>query len=96
VRHIALSAAAEVLDITEGELRRALRDGSSIADVAGDRGVEVEIVIDALVADATARIDEAVARGALDPERAAELKEALPERIDRFVNRERPRGAGRR
>jgi len=93
-----LDVAAEALGITEQELRDALRDGSSIAELAEQRGVDLQTVIDALVAEATARIDEQVAEGDLDAERAAELKEQLEQRITDLVEREglaRPGGHGR-
>src|SRR5918999_1079396 len=61
-----LGVAAEALGVTEDELRQALRDGQSMADVAAEQNVEVQTVIDALVADATTRIDEAVADGDLE------------------------------
>jgi len=83
-----LAVAAEVLGVSEDELRDALEDGQSIADVAEEQGVDVQDVIDALVADATAHIDDDVADGDLDAERAAALKENLPERIADLVNRE--------
>jgi uncharacterized protein YidB (DUF937 family) len=90
-----LDAAADALGIEVEELREALRD-DSIADVAGERGVDVQAVVDAMVADATERIDQRVADGDLDADRAAELKAELPERITDLVNGERPRfGPGR-
>ncbi|MGH9118507.1 MAG: hypothetical protein ACRD0A_11745, partial [Acidimicrobiales bacterium] len=67
-----LEAAAGALGITEDELRDAMGDGQSIAEVAAAEGVEVQTVIDALVAEATARIDEAVADGDLTEEEATE------------------------
>jgi hypothetical protein len=83
-----LSVAAEALGMSEDELRDALRDGSSIASLAEERGVDVQSVIDALVASATAKIDEKVASGDLDSARADELKAELPERIQAMVERE--------
>ena len=63
-------------------LREALRNGQTIAEVAEANGVEVQAVVDALVADAIARIDEAVANGRLTQEEAdekkAELRSASP------------------
>jgi hypothetical protein len=56
--------------------------------VAGERGVDVQTVIDAMVADATERIDQRVADGDLDADRAASLKEDLPDRITDVVNGE--------
>ena len=41
----------------EDELRDALRDGTTLAELATQNGVEPQAVIDALVAEATERID---------------------------------------
>ncbi|MET0903626.1 MAG: hypothetical protein ABWZ52_10335, partial [Acidimicrobiales bacterium] len=83
-----LDAAAEAIGITSEELRAALRDGSTIAELAETNGVEVQTVIDALVADAGAAIDQAMANGRLTEERAAEIKANLPERFEAMVNGE--------
>ena len=88
--HPRLDAAADAIGITEDELRAALRDGSSIAEVAEANDVDVQTVIDALVADATAHIDEEVAEGDLTEDEAAERKADLEERITALVNGERP------
>lgn len=88
-RGVALDAVADAIGITEDELRTALRDGSSIAEVATANDVEVQTVIDALVADATARIDEQVAEGDLSEEEATNLKADLIDRITARVNGER-------
>lgn len=95
--HAGLDVASTALGITEDELRTQLRAGSSIATVASERGVDVQIVIDALVADATTRIDEKVASGDLTAEQATEWKAGLVERITALVNGERPAfpGGGR-
>jgi uncharacterized protein YidB (DUF937 family) len=79
-------AAAQALGISAEDLRSALRDGRTIADVAEEQGIDVQAVIDAMVAEATTHIDEEVAEGDLDADRAAELKEDLPERITDLVN----------
>lgn len=65
-----LAAAAEALGMSEDDLRTALKDGKSMAEVAADQGVEVQDVVDALVANASARLD---ARKAELPDRMAEL-----------------------
>ena len=51
-----LEAAATALDMTVDELRDALDADTSLADVAAERNVPVQPVIDALVAQATERI----------------------------------------
>jgi hypothetical protein len=85
-----LDAAAEAIGIESEELRAALRDGSTIAEVAEANDVDVETVVDALVADAEAHLDEAVEDGRLSEEEATERKADLPERIEALVNGERP------
>jgi hypothetical protein len=83
-----LDAAAEAIGIESEELRTALRDGSTIAEVAESHDVDVQTVIDALVADAEAAIDQAVENGRIDEDRAAVIKENLPDRIEAMVNGE--------
>lgn len=89
-----LAAAAEAIGVSEEDLRAALLDGQSIADVAAANGVDVETVVDALVADATERIDQAVADGELDADRAEEIKANLEERVTALVNGELRDGRG--
>jgi hypothetical protein len=88
-----LDAAAEAIGIESEELRAALRDGSTIAEVAEANDVDVQAVIDALVADAEAAIDQRVEEGRLTEEEAADRKADLPERIEALVHGERPEGA---
>ena len=52
-----LGVAATALGVPEADLRTALEGGKSIADVAKEKGVDLQKVIDALVAAETARID---------------------------------------
>jgi hypothetical protein len=67
-----LETVAEVIGISAEDLRAALADGRSIAEVAEANGVDPQAVVDALVAEATARLDEI---GAALPERMADLVE---------------------
>ncbi|MET0728944.1 MAG: hypothetical protein ABWZ76_11675 [Acidimicrobiales bacterium] len=69
-----LAVVAEALGLSEEDLRSALEEGSSIAQVAEAQGVDVQTVIDALVEQGL--------------ERLAELEESLPERVTELVNRE--------
>jgi hypothetical protein len=64
-----------------------------MAEVAQANGVDVQTVVDAIVADISARIDEAVANGRLTQAEADEKKAELPERVTARVNGERPEGA---
>jgi transposase-like protein len=78
-RGIGLEAAAEAIGIEEDALRDALRDGQTIAEVAEANGVDAQVVIDAMVAAAQERIDEAIAD--VD-ERVAELTERITELVN--------------
>lgn len=50
----------DTLGMTRDEIRAAVRDGKSLADIATSKGVAVSKLIDALVAEARTRITEMV------------------------------------
>lgn len=81
-------AVTEALGISQEELRTALQSGSTIAQVATAQGVDQQVVIDALVAEGTARIEERVANGGLSAEEGAERIAHLTERATEMVNAE--------
>jgi len=81
-------AAAEIIGIENSELRQALADGATVAEVAEDNGVDVETLIDGLVAALDEKLDELVADGRITEEQAAEIRNNAPERIENFVNSE--------
>jgi hypothetical protein len=85
-----LGAAAEALGIEASELRSALQDGQTIAQVAESRDVPLQSVIDAIVADMNSHLDEAVSNGRLTQEQADEIKANATERATALVNGERP------
>jgi hypothetical protein len=89
-RFPALRAAAEYLGLAEEELRERLRDGDTLAEVAKAEGKAVDGLVDALVADAEKRLDDAVAAGKLTPAQADELADRLDERMTDLVNGELP------
>lgn len=55
-----VDAAATALGITTEELKTELEAGKTIADVATDKGVDVQAVIDSIVAEQTANITQRV------------------------------------
>lgn len=93
-RRAMVATAAEALGISTEDLVEQMRGGDTIAEIAEQRDVDVQKVIDALVAEAKAAIDEAVADGKIPAERADELARRANERIERFVNEgpQHPRG----
>jgi hypothetical protein len=91
-----LEAAAGAIGITEDELRTALRDGGTLAEVAEANGVDPQAVIDALVAELQTRLDEKVADGDLTQEEADEKLASGTERItERMTSTMPERGEGR-
>ena len=102
-RGAGLEVAAGALGLGKEDLRTALKSGRSIADVAEEKGVPTQTVIDAMVAQAGSRLETAVDNGRITQERAATIAGKLPETIKTFVEGTRPsgmrgkagRGAGR-
>lgn len=90
-----LTAAADALGISAEELRTALREGQSLADVARDRGVDPERVVDALVAQLKTHLDAAVTAGRLTQAQADEKLSGATDRIRAKVNGELPLKGGR-
>ena len=86
----AREAAGDAIGVEPESLREALRSGRSLAEVAEEAGVERQTVVDAIVAQAIERIDDAVDDGRLEAERAEALKAELPERAGRLVDATRP------
>lgn len=71
-----IEAAATALGVSADDLRTELKDGKTIADVATEKGVDLQRVIDAMVAAETKAIDD----------RTADIKDNLPERVKDQVN----------
>jgi len=88
-----LGALADGLGLSLDELKTAVAGGQTLAEAAAEQGVSESDLVAALVGEASSRIDEAVAAGRLDTDRAAEITESLEERITGMVNAERPDGS---
>jgi len=96
-----LDAAASYLGITQAALKTSRSEGSTLADIAKEKGKSVDGLKAALVADAKADLAQAVKDGRLTKAQQTELLADLSDRIDRLVNGELglrrdhgPRGAG--
>ena len=98
-RYAALEVAADTIGINEEQLDLELHD-KSLAQVAEAHGISVNGLKEAIIADATTRIDAQVVAGILTAEKAAERKAGLPEHIDRLLAHVHgappPAGGGRR
>jgi hypothetical protein len=88
-----LEAAADYLGLTEAQLRSELQGGKTLAQVAQAHGKTANGLIDALVANAKTRLDQAVAAGRLTKAEENEMLSGLRDRISNLVNSRGPVGA---
>jgi hypothetical protein len=86
-----LGEAAAALGMAEDELHDALESGKSIADIAVEKNIDVNTIIDKLVQSATAKIDQAVTDGDLTQEQADKIKADVKEHVTDLVNGELPK-----
>jgi hypothetical protein len=86
-----LEAAARYLGMTPEELRRALEDGKTLAQVARDRNKSVDGLVDALVAPAEQKLARAVEEGRLTEAEKTEMLSRLREHLTEVVNGRPPR-----
>jgi hypothetical protein len=84
-RTAAFAAAAGALGMPLDEVRAELQAGISLARIAEDRGVEEQDLIDALLSPVIARIDQAVDRGRLTEDAAAEAVKKATQRAKDVV-----------
>lgn len=85
-------AAATALGISADDLRTELQSGKSIADVASEKSVDVQTVIDAMIADLKTHLDEEVASGTHTQAEADQRLADATEHITAMVNGEKPAG----
>ncbi|MCB0965744.1 MAG: hypothetical protein KDB37_02815 [Ilumatobacter sp.] len=90
-----IDTAVEVLGIDAETLRDELQAGNSLADIAEAQGVDPQTLIDALVAEAEAMLDQAVADGRIDADVAEDRADDIVDRITDRVNGELPERPGR-
>jgi hypothetical protein len=85
--HGQLEAVSELLGLTPQELMTELRDGKSIASLAVEKGVDTQVIVDAIIADLQEHLNEAVADGKLTQQRAdwmlEQAREQVPEMLDK-------------
>ena len=80
-----LDVAATAIGVAPDVLRRAVDDGRSISALAADAGVSSDRVVDAVVRDANAKVDRAVADGRIAADRASMLRTRLPNWAEQLV-----------
>lgn len=83
---------AQALGLSEDDLHTALESGKTLAQVAQDQGVDVQVVIDALTASMTNHIADEVASGEITQEQADAKLADLAAKVTDMVNNGRPEG----
>lgn len=83
-------AAATALGITADELRTKLQDGTTIAELATEKGVELSTVTDAMLAAEKEHLAEEVTAGKITQAQADERLSGAADRITARVNGEKP------
>jgi hypothetical protein len=81
--------AAGVIGMDLIQMRQSYDQGRSLAEMAAGMGVPLDRVVRAIVSDAGAKIDDAVARGVIPERRGARFKSRLPVWADRLVEHRR-------
>jgi len=88
--HSLESVAAEQLGLTLDELRDALEDGKTIAELAEEKGVEPQAIVDAYVARIREELDQAVADEDITQMRADAILERIEEQALAHLERSYP------
>ncbi len=84
--HTKFEAAADYLGMTEAQLREALENGKTLAQVARDRNKSVDGLVDALLARAEKKLEAAVDAGEMTRAEKNEMLAGLRDRITDIVN----------
>jgi uncharacterized protein (DUF433 family) len=93
---LALRTAATTIGVSPQDLAGQIRAGKTVAAVATEHNVDPAGIVNAVVAALTQQIDQAVAQGKIDGNRADQAKQKLPAFANRFVNETKPnQGRGR-
>ena len=85
---------AETLGLTEAEVRDAISNGQTLAQLAEANGSSAAALVDAILADITTHVAEKVAAGDLTQEEADARLADAETRVTEFVNNTKPPQGG--
>lgn len=85
-----------LLKIDSDTLKQEFKAGKSLADIAAEKKVPEQQVIDLMVKDSTQRIDQSVKSGKLTQDKADQMKAKLKDQITKSVERKGGFGFGGR
>lgn len=85
---LAVREALAEVGLTIEDVREGYEAGQTLAETAEANGIDEATLVDAMVAQATERVETGLENGRIDDEKAAELLDGLEERISERVNTE--------
>ncbi len=85
-----MAVAADKLGITVDELTTQLKDGKTVADLAKEKGIDINIIIDAFMAERQETLTQAVTDGRITQEQADQMLENMRDMIEDHLNGEMP------
>jgi hypothetical protein len=85
-RRGAMKVVADTLGVSRADLRAAVGGGQTISQYASSLGKDPAAVVDALTKAGNAKVDQLVAEGRLQQDRADNIKSKLPTRIATLMN----------
>ena len=91
-----LAAAATFLGTTTADLRTKMQTGQTLTQIATAAGKTRDQLVQALVADATAKIEAAKTAGTLTAAQATQLESGLTDRMTKLADSTEPAGRGPR
>jgi hypothetical protein len=89
---LSIATVATALGMTEADLRTELQAGKTIADVAKEKGVDVQKIVDAVVAEVKTALDQAVTAGTITQAQEDQRLTDLTTRITDRINGKAPAG----
>jgi hypothetical protein len=91
-----LAPAAQFLGMSEDDVRSALRDGTTLAELARQKGKSVDGLVAAITKAVNGNLDQAVKDGKLTQQQADEARQRVADGVKRFVEQGFPaKGGGR-
>ncbi len=85
-----IAVAADKLGMNVDELKTQLKDGKTVADLAKEKGVELQTIVDAFMAARQETLNQAVTDGKMTQEQADKMLENMREMIEEHLNGEMP------
>ena len=87
---------AGILGLEPSAVREAISSGQTIADLAAEQGVDIQVIVDAIVDAAETRVNGAVESGRIDQDKADEILANAEQHAEDLVNGELERPHHRR